>query len=196
MPGTTSAGRAARLDFLLLVKARQALALGQQRRIALSHGSHASADRNKPLIFNSGVLLCDALLRLFQQYSTSKAVVSRVSDWPHSTQLSSPDALRLVSYFDTVTGKCLKFMTNNFTLPALTIAQIYKQRGQVEALLFAGSRFEKTPTLQTLQTSNCDLPNPGTNQFYVTELYGRVRRHRHSDLAVVNVSKYADNNEV
>jgi hypothetical protein len=43
-----------------------------------------------------------------------------------------PDALRRVSYFDVVTGKRLVFLTNNFTLPALTIAQIYKQRWQVE----------------------------------------------------------------
>jgi len=43
-----------------------------------------------------------------------------------------PDALRRVSYFDTETNKRLKFLTNNFTLPALTIAQIYKCRWQVE----------------------------------------------------------------
>jgi IS4 transposase len=43
-----------------------------------------------------------------------------------------PDPLRKVSYYDTETGKRLKFLTNNFTLPALTIAQIYKQRWQVE----------------------------------------------------------------
>jgi transposase len=43
-----------------------------------------------------------------------------------------PDALRRVSYCDTETGKRLKFLTNNFALPALTIAQIYKQRWQVE----------------------------------------------------------------
>jgi hypothetical protein len=43
-----------------------------------------------------------------------------------------PDALRRVVYFDAVTGKRLKFLTNNFTLPALTIAEIYKQRWQVE----------------------------------------------------------------
>src|ERR1700681_42430 len=43
-----------------------------------------------------------------------------------------PDALRRVSYFDADTGKRLKFLTNNFTLPALTIARIYKQRWQVE----------------------------------------------------------------
>ena len=30
------------------------------------------------------------------------------------------------------TNKRLKFLTNNFTLPALTIAQIYKSRWQVE----------------------------------------------------------------
>ena len=42
-----------------------------------------------------------------------------------------PDALRRVSYFDAETNKRLRFLTNNFTLPALTIAQIYKQRWQV-----------------------------------------------------------------
>src|SRR5271169_17122 len=43
-----------------------------------------------------------------------------------------PDALRRVSYFDIETKKRLKFLTNNFTLPALTITQIYKCRWQVE----------------------------------------------------------------
>src|SRR5882724_5896151 len=43
-----------------------------------------------------------------------------------------PDPLRKVSYYDAETGKRLKFLTNNFILPALTIAQIYKQRWQVE----------------------------------------------------------------
>ena len=43
-----------------------------------------------------------------------------------------PDTLRRVSYFDAETGKRLKFLTNNFALPAHTIAQIYKQRWQVE----------------------------------------------------------------
>ena len=37
-----------------------------------------------------------------------------------------PDALRRVSYLDVETRKRFKFLTNNFTLPALTIAQIYK----------------------------------------------------------------------
>jgi hypothetical protein len=43
-----------------------------------------------------------------------------------------PDALRKVSFVDAETGKRLVFLTNNFTLPALTIAEIYKQPWQVE----------------------------------------------------------------
>jgi hypothetical protein len=43
-----------------------------------------------------------------------------------------PDALRRVSYLDVETRKRFKFLTNNFRLPALTIAQIYKCRWQVE----------------------------------------------------------------
>jgi hypothetical protein len=43
-----------------------------------------------------------------------------------------PDALRRVHYRDPVTEKRLKFLTNNFVLPALTIAEIYRCRWQVE----------------------------------------------------------------
>ena len=43
-----------------------------------------------------------------------------------------PDALRRVSYLDVETRKRFKFLTNNFTLPALTITQIFKARWQVE----------------------------------------------------------------
>jgi transposase len=43
-----------------------------------------------------------------------------------------PEQLRCVSYLDVKTRKRFKFLTNNFTLPALTIAQIYKSRWQVE----------------------------------------------------------------
>ena len=42
-----------------------------------------------------------------------------------------PDSLRRVSYFDAATNKRLKFLTNNFALPALTIARI-KSRWQIE----------------------------------------------------------------
>jgi len=43
-----------------------------------------------------------------------------------------PDPLRRVSYFDEETNKRLTFLTNNFTLPAFVVAQIYKCRWQVE----------------------------------------------------------------
>jgi hypothetical protein len=43
-----------------------------------------------------------------------------------------PEPLRRVSYLDVETRKRFKFLTNNFTLPALTIAQVYKCRWQVE----------------------------------------------------------------
>src|SRR5213079_1632464 len=43
-----------------------------------------------------------------------------------------PDALHRVTFVDKQTNERLKFLTNNFALPALTIAQIYKSRWQVE----------------------------------------------------------------
>jgi len=43
-----------------------------------------------------------------------------------------PEALRRISYRDPITEKRLRFLTNNFALPALTIAQIYRCRWQVE----------------------------------------------------------------
>ena len=46
--------------------------------------------------------------------------------------MAYPDPLRRVTYIDVATRKRFKFLTNNFTLPAVTIAQIYKCRWQVE----------------------------------------------------------------
>jgi IS4 transposase len=43
-----------------------------------------------------------------------------------------PDSLRRVVYRDPKTGRRLVFLSNNFDLPALTIAQIYRRRWQVE----------------------------------------------------------------
>lgn len=43
-----------------------------------------------------------------------------------------PDTLRRVKYRDAESGKTFVFLTNNFTLPALTIAQLYRSRWQVE----------------------------------------------------------------
>lgn len=43
-----------------------------------------------------------------------------------------PDKLRRVKYHDAVTDKTLVFLTNNFSLPAVTIADLYRSRWQVE----------------------------------------------------------------
>ena len=43
-----------------------------------------------------------------------------------------PAALRRVRYFDAEHQRFLVFLTNNFELPALTIANLYKSRWQVE----------------------------------------------------------------
>ena len=43
-----------------------------------------------------------------------------------------PERLRRIRYKDPETGKTLVFLTNNTTLPALTIAALYKSRWQVE----------------------------------------------------------------
>ena len=46
-----------------------------------------------------------------------------------------PDKLRLVRYYDKETDRIFDFLTNNFALSALTIAQIYKARWQIEAFV-------------------------------------------------------------
>ena len=43
-----------------------------------------------------------------------------------------PERFRRISYRDPDTGKALVFLTNNFELPALAIAQLYKCRWRVE----------------------------------------------------------------
>jgi hypothetical protein len=43
-----------------------------------------------------------------------------------------PEKLRRIRYFDVQTQKRLVFLTNNFSLPPLTIAQLYRSRWQVE----------------------------------------------------------------
>jgi len=43
-----------------------------------------------------------------------------------------PEKLRRIKYHDTETGKTFVFLTNNFALPALTIAKLYRYRWQVE----------------------------------------------------------------
>jgi len=48
------------------------------------------------------------------------------------TSREYPDPLRRISYVDLEINKRIVFLTNNFTLPAVTIAHLYKCRWQVE----------------------------------------------------------------
>ena len=61
-------------------------------------------------------LLCDQTILLKNFYA--------IKDYP--------DKLRRIKYHDAETQKILTFLTNNFSLPALTIAQLYKCRWRVE----------------------------------------------------------------
>ena len=70
---------------------------------------------SRPVNKDSGVL-CDQIIRL--------AGTTSVTDYP--------ERLRRIKYRDPETGKTLVFLTNNFLLPAKVIAQLYKQRWQVE----------------------------------------------------------------
>jgi IS4 transposase len=49
-----------------------------------------------------------------------------------AAQHDYPDPLRRIGYRDPETGKVLVFLTNNFTVPALTITQLYRGRWQIE----------------------------------------------------------------
>jgi hypothetical protein len=76
------------------------------------------------------------LLQRRYSHSVDKATGVRSDHTVILTAIGSvkayPDALRRISYLDVETRKRFKFLTNNFTLPALTIALTYKARWQVE----------------------------------------------------------------
>ena len=48
------------------------------------------------------------------------------------TKKDYPDKLRRIRYYDVGNNKTMVFLTNNFDLPALTIAELYRCRWQVE----------------------------------------------------------------
>ncbi|MCU7491455.1 MAG: IS4 family transposase [Ignavibacteria bacterium] len=61
-------------------------------------------------------LICDQTISLSGFYSS----------------IHYPDKLRRIKYFDEKTEKNLTFLTNNFILKALVVAQLYKERWQIE----------------------------------------------------------------
>ena len=79
-----------------------------------------------------------------------------------------PDPLRRVSYFDIETKKRLKFLTNNFTLSALTITQIYKCRWQVELFFESSTWCTLSYVMQFQEAFALNRPLLGS-------LYGSVR---------------------
>jgi hypothetical protein len=79
-----------------------------------------------------------------------------------------PDPLRRVSYFDIETKKRLKFLTNNFTLPALIITQIYKCRWQVELFFESSTWCTLSYVMQFQEAFALNRPLLGS-------LYGSVR---------------------
>lgn len=50
----------------------------------------------------------------------------------YSSARDYPDALRRIRYFDSEQNRRFVFLTNNFELPALTIAELYRSRWRVE----------------------------------------------------------------
>ena len=71
--------------------------------------------RSRPVDFATG---------LVSDHTIGLATAQARRDYPHP--------LRRVHYVDPDTKKRFRFLTNNFTLPALTIAHLYKSRWQVE----------------------------------------------------------------
>lgn len=48
------------------------------------------------------------------------------------TKKDYPERLKRIAYYDEKQDKKLVFLTNNFTLPAMTITEIYRKRWQIE----------------------------------------------------------------
>ncbi len=69
-----------------------------------------------------------------------------------------PDALRRITFVDKQTNKRLKFLTNNFALPALTIAQIYKSRWQVELFFDVATQCTSSYVIQFSERAAYQLP--------------------------------------
>jgi hypothetical protein len=96
------------------------------RLFRLHHGQASFIVRGKKnLVFtrrysrsvdHSTGLICDQTI-LLHRYTSGKRY---------------PEPLRRIRYRDPTTRKQFTFLTNNFTLPALTVTELYRQRWQVE----------------------------------------------------------------
>lgn len=110
-----------------------------------------------------------------------------------------PDTLRRVSYRDAETGKRLKFLTNNFALPALTIAQIYKSRWQVELLFESPTWCTPLDVMEFQGSIALNRPLVGSLDGFVRPsiarrrlcAQSRVRSHRPASPATVSIESAA-----
>lgn len=50
------------------------------------------------------------------------------------TRTAYPEPLRRIAYLDVDTGNRYVFLTNNFSLPPLVVAQLYKAQWQIELI--------------------------------------------------------------
>ena len=100
------------LDFARLYKLHQAGTFFVTRA---KRGMNARRVYSAPTDRTTGVI-CDQSIRLNGFYVST----------------DYPEHLRRIRYKDPVSGKTLVFLTNNTTLPPLTIAALYKSRWQVE----------------------------------------------------------------
>ena len=100
------------LDFSRLYRITQALAFFVTR--AKSNTSYRRIESRE--VDKTTGLICDQTILLKNFYAKK----------------DYPDKLRRIKYHDAETDKILVFLTNNFSLPALIIAQLYKRRWRVE----------------------------------------------------------------
>lgn len=100
------------LDFARLFRIEEA---GATFVIRSKKNTRFSVSASRPVDKASG-LRCDQVIRLV----TAKG------------RKAYPRPLRRVVYFDSETQSRLVFLTNSFTLPAITVAAVYKMRWQVE----------------------------------------------------------------
>ena len=89
------------------------------------------------------------------------------------TSLRYPESLRLIHYFDSETENRIVLLTDRFTLPALTVARLYKCRWQVRTVLQMDQATSENQSLlrhlhERRPDANLDrhqrLPAPGHRQ--------------------------------
>ena len=112
----------------------------------------------------------------------------------HIVQISNPKQrqkypgrLRLIGYFDHEKNKTYTFLTNNFKLAAITIAQIYKARWQIE--LFFKWIKQNLKIRSFLGTSK----NAVLSQIWIAMIYtlllAYIKNQTKSSFSILNLSR-------